>query len=90
VKKHEVEMAEVLEALRAPQSRRILEELATTDVSLDNLTKRTRFSEASIQLHLQPLIKAKLVSRKKNGLLKLNWVKFNQISNWFRSISDSE
>ena len=83
-------MAEFLEVLKAPQSRRILEKLATTDMSLDNLIKSTKFSERSIQLHLEPLIKAKLVSKSKNGLFKLNWTKFNRNSDWFKSISDSE
>ena len=83
-------MAEFLEALRAPQSRRILEKLATKGMSLHNLIKSTKFSERSIQLHLQPLIKAKLVSQSKDGLFKVNWAKFNKNADWFKSISDSE
>ena len=83
-------MAEFLEALRAPQSRRILEKLATKGLSLHNLIKSTKFSERSIQLHLQPLIKAKLVSQSKDGLFKVNWAKFNRNADWFKSISDSE
>jgi len=90
VKKHELEMTEFLEALKAPQSRRILEKLAFQKLSLDGLSKSTKFSERSIHLHLQPLIKAKLVSKRKDGLLKLNWAKFNRYSDWFKSISDSE
>ena len=90
VKKSEVEMAEFLEALKAPQSRRILEKLATKDMSLDNLIKSTKFSERSIQLHLEPLIKAKLVSKSKDGQFKVNWAKFNRNSDWFKSISDSK
>jgi len=90
VKKHELEMAEFLEALKAPQARRILEKLAIEEMTLGSLKKSTKFSESSIQLHLQPLIKAKLVSKSKAGLLKLNWVKFNQNADWFRSFSDSE
>ena len=90
VKKSEVEMAEFLEALKAPQSRRILEKLAIKDMSLDNLIKNTKFSERSIQLHLEPLIKAKLVSKSKDGLFKVNWSKFNRNAGWFKSISDSE
>ena len=88
--KHELEMAEFLEVLKAPQSRRILEKLAIKDMSLDNLIKSTKFSERSIQLHLEPLIKAKLVSKSKDGLLKVNWAKFNRNSDWFKSISDSK
>ena len=88
MKKHELEMAEFLEALKAPQSRRILEKLATKDMSLDNLIKSTKFSERSIQLHLEPLTKAKLVSKSKDGQFKVNWAKFNRNSDWFKSISD--
>ena len=88
MKKHELEMAEFLEALKAPQSRRILEKLAIKDMSLDNLIKNTKFSERSIQLHLEPLIKAKLVSKSKDGQFKVNWAKFNRNSDWFQSISD--
>jgi len=83
-------MAEFLEALKAPQARRILEKLAVEEMTLGSLKKSTKFSESSIQLHLQPLIKAKLVSTSKDGILKLNWVKFNQNADWFRSFSDSE
>ena len=90
MKKNELEMAEFLEALKAPQSRRILEKLAIKDMSLDNLIKNTKFSERSIQLHLEPLIKAKLVSKSKDGQFKVNWAKFNRNSDWFKSISDLE
>ena len=90
MKKHELEMAEFLDAFKAPQSRRILEKLANNDMSLDNLIKSTKFSERSIQLHLKPLIKAKLVSKSKDGLFKVNWAKFNRNAGWFKSISDLE
>lgn len=83
-------MAEFLDVLKAPQSRRILEKLATKDMSVDNLIKSTKLSERSIQLHLKPLIKAKLVSKSKDGLFKVNWANFNQNADWFKSISDSE
>jgi DNA-binding transcriptional ArsR family regulator len=88
VKKQEIEMAEFLEELKAPQSRRILEKLAIEDMSVETLIKKTKFSNQSIQLHLQPLIKANLVSRRRSGLLKLNRTKFNQIADWFTSISN--
>ncbi len=83
-------MAEFLDALKAPQSRRILEKLANNDMSLDNLIKSTKLSQRSIQLHLEPLIKAKLVSKSKVGIFKINWVKFNRNSDWFKSISISD
>jgi len=81
-------MVEFLEALKAPQSRRILEKLAIKDMPLDYLIKSTKFSERSIQMHLEPLIKAKLVSKSKDGLFKVNWAKFNLNAGWFKSISD--
>jgi DNA-binding transcriptional ArsR family regulator len=88
VKKQEMEMAEFLEALKAPQSRRILEKLATEDMSIETLIKKTKFSNQSIQLHLRPLMESKLVSRSRAGMLKLNRVKFNQIADWFKLISN--
>jgi DNA-binding transcriptional ArsR family regulator len=88
VKKQEIEMAAFLEALKAPQSRRILEKLAAEDMSVETLIKKTKFSSQSIQLHLQPLLKAKLVSRSRSGFLRLNRTKFNQIADWFKSISN--
>jgi DNA-binding transcriptional ArsR family regulator len=88
VKKQEMEMAEFLEALKAPQSRRILEKLATEDMSIETLIKKTKFSNQSIQLHLRPLMESKLVSRSRAGMLKLNRVKLNQIADWFKLISN--
>ena len=81
-------MAEFLEALKAPQSRRILEKLATEDMSIETLIKKTKFSNQSMQLHLRPLMEAKLVSRSRAGMLRLNRVKFNQIADWFKLISN--
>ena len=86
--KHELEMAEFLEALKAPQSRRILEKIAIKELSLEKLIKSTKLSERSIQLHLEPLIKARLVSKNKDGLLKLNWDKFMRNADWFKSFPD--
>jgi DNA-binding transcriptional ArsR family regulator len=88
VKKQEMEMAEFLEALKAPQSRRILEKLATEDMYIETLIKKTKFSNQSIELHLRPLMESKLVSRSRAGMLKLNRVKFNQIADWFKLISN--
>jgi DNA-binding transcriptional ArsR family regulator len=88
VKKQEIEMAEFLEALKAPQSRRILEKLAAEDMSIKTLIKKTKFSNQSIQLHLQPLMMSKLVLKSRTGLLKLNRTKFNEIADWFKSISN--
>ena len=88
MKKQEIEMAELLEALKAPQSRRILEKLAIENMSIDSLIKKTKFSNQSIQLHLRPLMKAKLVSKNRLGLLKLNRTKINLISDWFKLISN--
>jgi DNA-binding transcriptional ArsR family regulator len=88
VKKQEIEMADFLEALKTPQSRRIIEKLATEDMSIETLIKKTKFSNQSMQLHLRPLMEAKLVSRSRAGMLRLNRVKFKQIADWFKSISN--
>lgn len=84
MKKNELAMAEFLEALKAPQSRRILDNLALKDMSIEHLIKCTKLSKNSIHLHLQPLIKAKLVTKRRNGLLKFNKKKFDESSSWFR------
>ena len=89
MKKPELDMVEFLEVLKAPQSRRILEKLALREMSIEALIKSTKLSDRSIQLHLQPLIKAKLVSKSKEGKLRINLRKFNQNSAWFKSISNS-
>jgi len=81
-----MEMSEFLEALKAPQSRRIVEKLANEDMSTETLIKKTKFSSQSIHLHLKPLIKAKLITRSSTGMLKLNRRKFNQNADWFKSI----
>jgi DNA-binding transcriptional ArsR family regulator len=85
MKKHELEMAEFFEVLKAPQSRRIVEKLAIKEMSIEALVRSTKLSHRSIELHLEPLIRAKLVSKSKAGKLKLNWRKFNQNSDWFKS-----
>ena len=90
MKKHELDMAQFLEALKAPQSRRIIEKLALKDLSLRDLMKATKLSEQSIKLHAQPLIHASLVKKTRTGLWKLNRVKFQQYSEWFASITETE
>ena len=88
MKKTELEMAQFLEALKAPQSRRILEKLAVENRSLSDLLKATKLSEQSIRLHMQPLIKARLVSKSTTGIFKINWATFNKNSEWFSHISE--
>lgn len=87
MKSSEIEMAEFLEVLKAPQSRRILEKLAVKEMTLDGLMQTSRLSEGSIRLHLEPLISAKLVLKRKDGLLRLNKAKFDEHSKWFINIS---
>ena len=90
MKKHELDMAQFLEALKAPQSRRIIEKLALKDLSLRDLMKATKLSEQSIKLNVQPLIKANVVKKTRTGLWKINRVKFRQHSEWFASVAEAE
>jgi DNA-binding transcriptional ArsR family regulator len=61
----EIEMANFLESLKAPQCRRIVETLMQEPLTESQLIKKSKLSKRSIELHLEPLTKAKLVVKKK-------------------------
>ncbi len=67
MKPSEIEMANFLESLKAPQCRRIVEVLNQESLTESQLIKKSKLSQRSIELHLAPLIKAKLVVKKKKG-----------------------
>lgn len=83
-------MAEFLDVLKAPQSRRIIEVIFHEEVSIETLIKRTKLSENSIRLHLQPLLKAKLILKSSNGFLRLNLRKFIRNTEWFNNLLNAE
>ena len=61
----EIEMANFLESLKAPQCRRIVDILHEKPLNEIQLIKKSKLSKRSIELHLLPLIQAKLIVKKK-------------------------
>jgi len=81
-------MIEFLESLKAPQSRRIIESLLLENLSLKALSKKTKLSVGSIELHLKPLLKSGLVILNSENEYRINKSKFNRSLSWFTSIAD--
>ena len=67
MKPSEIEMANFLESLKAPQCRRIVDTLHEKPLTEIHLIKKSKLSKRSIELHLLPLIQAKLVVKKKQN-----------------------
>jgi len=88
MRKDEIEMVEFLESLKAPQSRRIIETLMIENLSLNALSKKTKLSVGSIELHLKPLLKSGLVILNNENEYRINKSKFNRSLSWFTSIAD--
>jgi DNA-binding transcriptional ArsR family regulator len=65
MKRSEIEMANFLESLKAPQCRRIVDTLYEKPLTEIQLIKKSKFSKRSIELHLLPLMQAKLIVKKK-------------------------
>lgn len=87
MRKEELEMAEFLDSLKAPQSRRILESLVEENLKLDALSKKTKLSVASIELHIKPLLQSGLVTLNSQKEYRINKSKFNRCLAWFTSIA---
>ena len=87
MRKDEVEMAEFLDSLKAPQSRRIIESLVEENLKLDALSKKTKLSVASIELHIKPLLQSGLVTLNSQKEYRINKSKFNRCLAWFTSIA---
>lgn len=86
MKQSEIEMANFLESLKAPQCRRIVETLNQEPLTESQLIKKSKLSQGSIKLHLEPLIKAKVVVKKKKGssyCFALNRKLLIRNANWF-------
>jgi len=88
MRKDEVEMAEFLDSLKAPQSRRIIESLVEENLKLDALSKKTKLSDASIELHLKPLLHSGLVTLNSKKEYRINKSKFERCLAWFTSIAN--
>ena len=65
MKPSEIEMANFLESLKAPQCRRIVDTLHEKPLTEIQLIKKSKLSKRSIELHVHPLIQAKLIVKKK-------------------------
>jgi len=87
MRKDEVEMAEFLDSLKAPQSRRIIESLVEENLKLAALSKKTKLSVGSIELHLMPLIHSGLVTLNNKKEYRVNKSKFKRCLAWFTSIA---
>jgi DNA-binding transcriptional ArsR family regulator len=85
-------MANFLESLKAPQCRRIVETLSRESLVESQLIKKSRLSQRSIELHLDPLLRAKVVVKKKKGstfYFVLNRKLLMRNANWFVKLFQS-
>ena len=86
MKPGEIEMANFLESLKAPQCRRIVDTLHEESLTEIQLIKKSKLSKKSIELHLSLLIQAKLVVKKNQEssiYYALNKKLFNRNADWF-------
>ena len=91
MKPQEIQFARNLEALAAPQCRRIVEALVQDSQTLTDLTKRCKLTPASIDKHLDILIQTGLVKvRSADGVKKahLQTSKFKPTLDWFIKLSN--
>ena len=91
MKPTEIQFALNLEALSAPQSRRIVEALMQDSHTLKELSKLCKLTPASIEKHLEVLIEAGLVKlRTVDGVKKaqLQTSKFKPTLDWFFKLSN--
>ena len=91
MKPTEIQFALNLEALSAPQSRRIVEALMQDSHTLKELSKLCKLTPSSIEKHLEVLIGAGLVKlRTVDGVKKaqLQTSKFKPTLDWFFKLSN--
>ena len=91
MKPTEIQFALNLEALSAPQSRRIVEALIQDSHTLKELSELCKLTPASIEKHLEVLIGAGLVKlRTVDGVKKaqLQTSKFKPTLDWFFKLSN--
>ena len=88
----EVEMANVLESLKAPQCRRIVDTLHEEPLTEIQLIKKSKLSKRSIELHLLTLIQAKVIVKKKQEssiFYALNKKLLKRNADWFAKFLSS-
>lgn len=86
MKQSEIQFSQNLHALSAPQCRRIVEALNQEPCTLKELSKICKLTPASIDKHLEILIKARLVKLRTAGGVKtahLQTSKFKPTLDWF-------
>ena len=92
MKPSEIEMAIFLESLKAPQSRRIVDTLLEEQLTESQLIKKSKLSKRSIELHVIPMIQAKLVIKKKKEssvYYALNRKLVKRNADWFAKFLES-
>ena len=90
MKPNEIQFAHNLQALSAPQCRRIVEALVQDSHSLNELSRLCKLTPASIDKHLKILIQAGLVKVRTVGGVKqanLQTSKFKPTLDWFYKLS---
>ena len=92
MKPSEIEMANFLESLKAPQSRRIVDTLHEKPLTEIQLIKKSKLSKRSVELHLLILIQAKLIVKKKKDssvYYALNSKLIERNADWFAKFLES-
>lgn len=91
MKPNEIQFDHNLQALSAPQCRRIVEALVQDSHTMKDLSKLCKLTPASIDKHLEILIPAGLVKVRSVGGVKkayLQTSKFKPTLDWFNKISN--
>ena len=92
MKPSEIEMANFLESLKAPQCRRIVDTLHEKPLTEIQLIKKSKLSKRSIELHLLTLIQAKVIVKKKQEssiFYALNKKLLKRNADWFAKFLSS-
>ena len=92
MKPDEIAFVSFLDAMAIPQCRIIIEVLARGPQSLKDLIRISKLSPKSIELHIEPLLKSKIITAEKTNsavTYRLNKKVFMTNSLWFESIRTS-
>ena len=90
MKPSEIQFAQNLQALSVPQCRRIVEALIEDSQTLKELSKLCKLSPASIDKHLEILIKAELVKVRTVGGVKKSYLQLSKLKPtlaWFSNLN---
>ena len=90
MKPSEIQFAQNLQALSVPQCRRIVEALVQDSLTIKDLSKLCKLSPASIDKHLEILIKAELVKVRTVGGVKKSYLQLSKLKPtlaWFSNLN---